>query len=247
MDAYLRLVGEATRDHLGDRLVGLCAGGSIALGGYQLHESDIDVLGVVEAGVDPATLEQLAGALDHDVLTCPGYGLDFVLYRAPLVPEAPRVPTAEMSVTTGRHWAFTVGGSEEYSQGLLDLVVARKLGRSIVGGEPSEYIGRIPRGWLLEESAAALRWHLDRIGDDFHDPKGAAAVLNACRALYLAGESKLISKAGAGRWARSRAARADLIEDALEIRAGHRDEALDPGDVREFVESVLRHLSADPG
>lgn len=77
---YLRAVTLRIRDTYRDQLVGVYTTGSLALGDFHPERSDIDQMAVVSKSPSLDLRRQLVSQLDHQVLTCPAAGLEFVLY-----------------------------------------------------------------------------------------------------------------------------------------------------------------------
>src|SRR5262245_22674529 len=78
--AYADALAGVLRDALGSALVGAYLHGSAALGDYDPARSDIDILAVCAAPLDPGARARLAGALSRDALPCPASaGLEFSL------------------------------------------------------------------------------------------------------------------------------------------------------------------------
>src|SRR5439155_1941844 len=81
MDARLHGVHEYHRELvarlrglLGDELIGVYAGGSFALGGFDSYLSDLDVAAVGAAHVDQTTKQAIVEALRHESLPLPCTG-----------------------------------------------------------------------------------------------------------------------------------------------------------------------------
>jgi nucleotidyltransferase-like protein len=87
VDLYLREQVARLRDLAGDELIGVYAGGSLALGGYEPGRSDVDIAGVVRSPPAQPLKEEIVAALRHESLSCPARGLELVLYWLDAVAE----------------------------------------------------------------------------------------------------------------------------------------------------------------
>jgi len=92
------------------------------------------------------------------------------------------------------------------------------------------------------EPRASLDWHATRVHDPFHDPAGADAVLNACRALCFSATGRLVSKSAGARWLPGRRF-ARTVREALEWRDGRRSTPLDREAVLRFLEWARARLA----
>jgi hypothetical protein len=215
---YLEAVVERLRELLGDDLVGVYAGGSLALGGYDPGRSDVDVAVVCRGPLPDGRKEELAAALRHEALPCPARGLELVVYPEATVRRGTAAPGYELNLNTGRamrfHLSLAPGGGEAGHWYAIDRAILRERGVTLLGPPPDRLFAPIARRTLLELLAASVRWH----GQD----GGASddAVLNACRALRYEAEGVWSSKPDAGEWARERIDDPVLVSDALAVRAG---------------------------
>jgi Nucleotidyltransferase domain len=104
VDAYLAELAGRAREVLGERLVGVYAGGSLALGAYEQGRSDLDVAVVVEGRLPTEVKEALVVAWRHESLACPARGLELVAYSR----DAAASPSVdfELNLNMGRGMAF---------------------------------------------------------------------------------------------------------------------------------------------
>src|SRR3712207_6259049 len=86
-ERYLERVVERLRDVLGRGLAAAYLTGSGALGDWTRERSDLDVLVVCDAPLDPGTKARVADALWHSSLPCPVRGLELVVYDRATVRE----------------------------------------------------------------------------------------------------------------------------------------------------------------
>jgi hypothetical protein len=219
VDAYLAELAGRARSVLGERLVGVYAGGSLALGAYEEGRSDLDVAVVVEGRLPRRVKESLVAAWRHESLPCPARGLELVVYSR----EAAGAPAVEadfeLNLNTGRGMPFRADFEPDAAIGshwfAIDRAILRERAVGVAGPPPREVFAEIPRSLLLPVVLESLRWHAsgEALGDD--------AVLNACRALRYARTGSWSSKPEAGRWGlENGVGDAATIEAAFEARAG---------------------------
>jgi hypothetical protein len=214
---YLDELARRTKGVLGGRLVGVYAGGSLALGDYQPDRSDVDVAVVVEGKIRRDTKEALVAELRHESLPCPARGLELVVYSS----EAAKANTAdadfELNLNTGAGMPFREDLEPDPAEAhwfALDRAILRAHGLALVGPPAADVFAQIPREQLLAVTAQSLRWH--ELGAARTDD----AILNACRALRFARENEWSSKDAAGRWALGEVGDRLLVSDALAARSG---------------------------
>lgn len=230
--AYLDELVAVLARILGDGLIGVYAGGSWALGGYEPGESDLDVAAVVRAPLSRADKRAVVAAARHEALPCPARGLELVAYTLAAVREPKTEAAFELNLNTGSGMAFRADEAPvtgELHWFAIDRAVLREHGVALHGPPAVEVFAEIPRDLLLPVLAGVLRWY--RQGGDRDD-----AVLNACRALLFAEEARWASKPEAGRWALGRTDHDTLVAAAL---AG---EKLDAGRADAFLVRALARL-----
>jgi hypothetical protein len=239
VDAYLAELAGRARSVLDERLVGVYAGGSLALGAYEHGRSDLDVAVVVDGRLERSVKEELVAAWRHESLPCPARGLELVVYSR----AAAAAPTTdvdfELNLNTGREMTFRADMAFDPSIGghwfPIDRAILRQHALSIVGPAASEVFGEIPRDVLLPVVAESLRWH------EASEPWGDNSVLNACRALRWARTGKWTSKPDAAAWALEQGVGdPTTIAAALAARTGARPIA--PADAVAFVRAALAPL-----
>jgi hypothetical protein len=231
--AYLRDVGSLLRALLRSELVGVYAGGSYALGGYDPGRSDLDVAVVVRQGLSGQEKEAVAEALRHESLACPARGLELVVYLEATARAAAPDAGYELNLNSGRgmpfHLSLAPRGVDEHWFA-IDRAILREHGVALVGPPPGELFAPLPRETVLRLLSDSVRWHEE------HEGQADDAVLNACRAWRFATEGSWSSKAAAGEWARHRLGNPKLVAESLSARVGAR-----PPD-RYRVEAFLRQI-----
>jgi hypothetical protein len=179
-DRYLRELNSRLEAVLGSRLLGVYAGGSYALGGYEPRRSDLDVAVVVASALSPGQKRRLAAAVRHEALPCPARGLELVVYRLEAVGTPTVDPAFELNLNTGARMPFRLDlepqpGEQHWFA--LDRAILSEHGVPISGPPAKELFARFPRELVLPLLRDSLAWYLreEAPADD--------AVLNACRAL----------------------------------------------------------------
>ena len=219
---------------LGDDLVGAYFVGSIALGGYVVGESDIDILAVAAGPVSEDDKGRIAEGLLDSAMAGPARGLEFNLYRREIIARPPEGADFEVSVNGGprmnRKVVFDPGAEAPFWY-VLDRAVAHRSGITILGPPAAEVIIDIERPTLLEMMAESMRWHRQ------HEKATLYSVLNAARAWRFAAKNVLGSKLEGAAWARQRWAEPQTIDAAVQLRRGNTAQ-LDPGRVDAFLAQV---------
>jgi hypothetical protein len=217
--------------------VGVYAGGSVGLGGFDRRRSDLDVAIVVDGSLDARHKDALVAALRHEAFACPARGLELVVYRREAAVSNDVAAGFELNLNSGRGLRWRLDAAPDVADlhwFAIDRSILRQHGLAIVGPPAREVFGDISRDRLLPLVAAAVRWHLD----------GAAAtgdaILNACRALRFGIEGVWSSKVDAGRWALRHVPGPSVVAAALDARSG----APSPprGEANELVRFVLDEL-----
>ena len=229
---------------LGPDLVGVYAGGSLALNGYRAGRSDIDVAVVTGSAVPDGTKALMIGRLRHESLPCPARGLELVVYRAEVAAAGDAEPGFEFELNTGERMTFRQTldpGDRPLADGSFWYAIDRGIladhGRSVVG-PPAAAVFAAPNDWELAELLIeSLRWHLA-----FPIATPDDAVLNACRALHRVRRSRWLSKAAAGAAVRADPGPLDPIVITEAFRARDGGPAPDPARVRRFQQGVLNLL-----
>lgn len=212
-----RLAGRL-EDGLGDLLVAVWAGGSVALDDVR-PDSDLDVAVVV----DRAMTEAERGWAAEDLLTAaddvPARGLEAVVYaRGDLT--RPGDATYQVNVNGGPGMEAHVGlpGDDPAFWFVVDLAILRSAGRSVLGPSPDELIAEVPEHAVRDALRRSVVWHRE------HGRRTAHEVLNACRAWHHLVTGGWMSKSEAATWAAGRLRGEERA--AVEAAAAHR---ADPG------------------
>ena len=216
---YLGDLVARARAVLGERLVGVYAGGSVALGAYTHGSSDVDVSVVVRDTLERATKDALVAALRHEALPCPARGLELVVYTLATTRRGGVEPGFELNLNTGATMGFHAdeaprpeGGEHWFA---IDRSLLRSHGLALTGPPAAQTFAEVPRPAMLTVLGASLEWHrLQGAGEADN------SVLNACRTLRFVREGVWSSKPEAGAWALDRVSPSALVAAALAARTG---------------------------
>jgi predicted nucleotidyltransferase len=218
---------------LTDELVGVYFVGSVALGGYVVGQSDIDILALCRSGVDEETKAALTERLLEAAVDCPARGLELTLYRAEVASAAAKNADFEVNVNGGPRMPRNVHMSshgEPRFWYVLDRAIAHRRAVAISGPPAAEVFSDVTRRLLLEVMGESMRWHRE------HEKATLYSVLNASRAWRFAVDGVLGSKLEGAAWARHRWA-PSLIDAAVDLRHG-RPARLDVDEVDRFLAHV---------
>lgn len=237
--AYLAELAHRIAGATAGELVGVYAGGSLALDAYEPERSDLDVTVVVESRLSTEAKQSLAATTRHESLPCPARGLELVVYRREAVQLPSSEPNFELNLNTGRSMAFRLDLEPDPNERhwfALDRAILAEAGIALLGPPAGEVFASIPRELAIGLLRQSLHWYLRETApaDD--------AVLNACRALHFAVEGSWTSKPAAGAWAATALPDAAVVAEALAARTS--GAPVDPARARAFVELALERLGA---
>jgi hypothetical protein len=207
--AYLDEIALRLSAIIGDALVGVYAGGSYALGGYEPARSDLDVAAVVRDPLGEAVAAEILGAVGHESLPCPARKLELVVYTAESARSPSVVPSFELNLNTGPG-ELRVDLAPQPGEGhwfAIDRSVLARHGLALLGPPAAEVFASPPKEALLPVLAQGLRWYAENA------PESEDAVLNAGRALRFAREGAWVAKPELREWAAS--APTDALEQAI--------------------------------
>lgn len=240
---YGRLLAAALAISSGQRLVAAYLHGSAAMGGWQAARSDVDLLIVVQEDIpspDDLAVEQ---TLLDNASTCPGTGLEcsVVLAQQAASPTPPWPFVLHIQSIRGEEMRLVRGDTMEGDPDLLmHYAVCRAAGVPLLGQDPGNVIGVVPRDTILAYLVDELSWGVA------HGSK-AYAVLNACRALVYAADGSLVSKLSGGRLALDQGlGPADVIARALDEQEGRISPTAITATATEFVRLVANSLRPEP-
>lgn len=211
-----------THDILGDRFIGMYLYGSLALGDFDPHGSDIDYIVVTESELPGGLVAALCGMhADFSASDSPWATKIEAAYvpRGALRDGAPvdaRYPQIEKGTTLVLErlesgWSFQCHTLREY-------------GITVAGPQPRTLIGPVDPHSMRRAAAAQVNLWLEQARHDHewlawlrHRGNQAFVVLTLCRMLYTLDSGTVASKPAAARWAQERlgARWAGLIAHAL--------------------------------
>ena len=165
---------------LGGNLVGVYAGGSWALGGYEPPGSDLDVAVVVHQPLSGEATERMVTSLRHEAFPCPARGLELVLYTKESAASATPEPGFELNLNTGAGLTFRADREPQPGERhwfAIDRSVLAQHGLPLFGPPAAEVFSPVAPEDLRPVLADVLRWYLREA------PEGEDAVLNAGRSV----------------------------------------------------------------
>ena len=196
--AYLAELAEKLQGILGASLVGVYAGGSWALGGYEPPDSDLDVAVVIPEPLSDEAADGLVAALRHEAFPCPARGLELVVYTWESAASATTNPGFELNLNTGAR--LTSRADREPQPGerhwfAVDRSVLAAHGIALLGPPAAQVFAPIAVDDLRPVLADVLLWY------EREAPESDDAILNAGRALRFAREGVWLPKPALRAWA----------------------------------------------
>jgi hypothetical protein len=196
--AYLDELVLRLQGILGGKLVGVYAGGSWALGGYEPPGSDLDVAVVVKEPLAEDTAERIVASLRHEAFPCPARGLELVVYTQ----ESAASPTTkagfELNLNTGAGLTFRADREPQPGERhwfAIDRSVLAEHGVALFGPPPADAVAPVDRDDLRPLLADVLRWYQREA------PQTEDALLNAGRSLRFMRDGIWLPKPALRKWA----------------------------------------------
>jgi len=196
--AYLAELAEKLQGILGESLVGVYAGGSWALGGYEPPDSDLDVAVVIPEPLSDEAADGLVAALRHEAFPCPARGLELVVYTWESAASATTNPGFELNLNTGARLTFRADREPQPGERhwfAVDRSVLAAHGIALLGPPAAEVFAPIAADDLRPVLADVLLWY------EREAPESDDAILNAGRALRFAREGVWLPKPALRAWA----------------------------------------------
>ena len=196
--AYLAELAEKLQGILGESLVGVYAGGSWALGGYEPPDSDLDVAVVIPEPLSDEAADGLVAALRHEAFPCPARGLELVVYTWESAASATTNPGFELNLNTGARLTFRADREPQPGERhwfAVDRSVLAAHGIALLGPPAAQVFAPIAVDDLRPVLADVLLWY-EREARESDD-----AILNAGRALRFAREGVWLPKPALRAWA----------------------------------------------
>jgi len=196
--AYLAELAEKLQGILGESLVGVYAGGSWALGGYEPPDSDLDVAVVIPEPLSDEAADGLVAALRHEAFPCPARGLELVVYTWESAASATTNPGFELNLNTGARLTFRADREPQPGERhwfAVDRSVLAAHGIALLGPPAAQVFAPIAVDDLRPVLADVLLWY------EREAPESDDAILNAGRALRFAREGVWLPKPALLAWA----------------------------------------------
>jgi hypothetical protein len=196
--AYLEELTRRLEAILGPSLVGVYAGGSWALGGYEPPDSDLDVAVVSREPLSDGAADRLVAALRHEAFPCPARGLELVVYTRESAASGTTDPGFELNLNTGARLTFRADREPQPGERhwfAVDRSVLSQHGIALFGPPASEVFAPIAPTHLKPVLADVLRWY------EREAPESEDAVLNAGRSLRFARDGVWLPKPVLRAWA----------------------------------------------
>jgi streptomycin 3"-adenylyltransferase len=238
---YARRLAHEVSASCGGRLVGGYLHGSAALGGWIAARSDVDMLFVLRDDTPRPLVSAVEEVLVAHSRACPGRGLETSVISVQQAgdPGAPWPFLVHVQASHGHEPRRVSGDAVDGDRDLLiHYAVCRAAGVSVLGPDPAEAFGVVPRSAILAYLSDELRW------GSTHGTE-AYAVLNACRALVYAAHDEFVSKTDGGQLALDRGlGPRDVIARSLQEQRGQGPPGLMTSASTAFVEGVADYLGS---
>ena len=217
--AYLDELVRRLQELLGPELVGVYAGGSWALGGYEPGRSDLDVAVVVRKPLTDDLADRIVAELRNEALRCPARGLELVVYTERAAGTPTVTPAFELNLNTGRGLTFRADREPQPGERhwfAIDRSVLSEHGIALFGPPAAHAFAPIAPDDLRPVLAEVLRWY------EREAPESEDAVLNAGRSLRFAQNGTWLPKPVLRAWAAEEpGTNAEILARAIsELEAG---------------------------
>jgi hypothetical protein len=196
--AYLDELVRRVQELLGPELVGVYAGGSWALRGYERGPSDLDVAVVVRKPFTDEVADEVVAELRHEAFPCPARGLELVVYTERAASSPTVEPGFELNLNTGSGLSFRADREPQPGERhwfAIDRSVLSKHGIALFGPPAADTFAPIAPDDLRPVLADVLRWY------EREAPESEDAVLNAGRSLRFVRDGIWLPKPALRAWA----------------------------------------------
>ena len=243
VSALLDRLTDEIRHNTNGSLVGLYVYGSLVTGDFDKDRSDIDLLAVVDRGIEDDTFGRLERMHARFVEEYPAWEdrIEVAYVPAPALWKF-RTQTDRIAIVSpGEPFHFKAAGKDY----LMNWYVVREAGATLCGPPPDTLIPEMSPSEFVE----AAREHAEVWKEYVYEMRtpGAQsyAVLTMCRALYTHANGRQASKKQAALWAAERLPEwAPLILQSLDWLSERRED--ETGDDAGFHETVrFVHYVAD--
>jgi len=196
--AYLDELVRRLQELLGPELVGVYAGGSWALDGYEPGRSDLDVAVVIRKPLTDEVADRIVAELRHEAFPCPARGLELVVYTKKVAGTPTVAPGFELNLNTGARLTFRADREPQPGERhwfAVDRSVLAAHGIALLGPPAAQVFAPIAVDDLRPVLADVLLWY------EREAPESDDAILNAGRALRFAREGVWLPKPALRAWA----------------------------------------------
>jgi hypothetical protein len=211
--AYLDELVRRLQELLGPELVGVYAGGSWALDGYEPGRSDLDVAVVIRKPLTDEVADRIVAELRHEAFPCPARGLELVVYTKKVAGTPTVAPGFELNLNTGSGLTFRADREPQPGERhwfAIDRSVLSKHGIGLFGPPAADAFAPIAPDDLRPVLADVLRWY------EREAPESDDAVLNAGRSCRFARDGIWLPKPALRAWAaEERGTNADILARAI--------------------------------
>jgi nucleotidyltransferase-like protein len=217
--AYLDELVRRLQELLGPELVGVYAGGSWALGGYEHGPSDLDVAVVVRRPLTDEVADRIVAEVRHEAFPCPARGLELVVYTERAAGTPTVEPGFELNLNTGSGLTFRADREPQPGERhwfAIDRSVLSEHGVALLGPPAADAFAPIAPADLRPVLADVLRWY------EREAPESEDAVLNAGRSLRFVRDGIWLPKPALRAWAAEEpGTNAEILARAIaELEAG---------------------------
>lgn len=241
INALLHDLLSSVQTILGAQFVGMYLHGSLALGDFTPHRSDIDLIVATRDDLPDSLVAALRDMHDRLVIDYPRWGQEVECSYIPLQALRRYDPANALHAHIGRGGRLVV--ERHYTDSIIQRYIVREQGITLAGPPPHTFIDPIAPDELRLASAGIIRdWWEPMLHNPTRSPLTysgyqAYAVLTMCRILYTLAHGTIVSKPTAARWAQQTDAKpwSALIERALQWQ-----DASQEAEVEETLE-LIRH------
>jgi hypothetical protein len=229
---------------LDDRLIGLYLYGSLVTGDFD-DSSDVDLLAVLSADLDPATFDSLDEMHQTIVANDPQWADRIeIAYLSQRALQTFRTrPSPIGIISPGEPFHIIKAGIDW----LMNWYNVRKRGVTLVGPSPDAFIEPISDDEYVRAVQAHMVMWPDWIAGDHDLPFQSYTILTLCRGFYTIKSGEYVSKARAAAWAAQQYPMwAATIQNAVLWRQGRWAVDLDPAatlpETRRFVRFMVDQI-----
>ena len=232
---------------LGEDLTGLWLHGSAAMGCWNPLRSDLDLLAVAEAPLEPVQKRRLLDVLEALWPQAPAKGIELSVVLRDVAMEPFFPAPYELHYSPGWRAVYRADPDSlcncnyKTDRDLpAHFAVVRAWGIPLAGPEAREVFGPVAR----EDFLRSVLWDLDSSEADL-PLNPTPVILNLCRTLAFVHEGRLLSKAQGGRWAAGALPEWKwLVCRALEDYGGRHHYTFDLQAGRAFCRQALEEIRA---